>query len=213
MSKLNRRDFGVMALAATGCLTLPRELFGKVDSVVNGVAIGAQSYSFRSMPLQAAIKAMAEIGIGECELWQGHVEPRRRGTPREELREWRLTVPLKTFEDIGQSFHDAGVNVHAYNYSFQDNYSDEEIKRGFEMAKALGAKYITASSNVSTAKRIDPYARQHNMRVGMHNHSRIEPNQFATPEDFAAAREGNSEYIAINLDIGHFTAAGFDAAA
>jgi sugar phosphate isomerase/epimerase len=44
----------------------------------------------------------------------------------------------------------------------------------------------------------------------MHNHSRIRENEFATPDDFAAARKGMSEYIAINLDIGHFVAAGFD---
>ena len=43
----------------------------------------------------------------------------------------------------------------------------------------------------------------------MHNHSRIRENQYATPDDFAAAAEGN-EFIAVNLDIGHFVAAGFD---
>ena len=79
------------------------------------------------------------------------------------------------------------------------------------MAKALGARVITASSNVTTARRIDPFARKHKMRVGMHNHSRIEENEFATPADFEKARRGMSEYIAINLDIGHFTAANFDA--
>ena len=46
--------------------------------------IGVQSYSFRTLPLDAAIKAvMSDIGIGECELYSGHVEPRPSfGGPR-----------------------------------------------------------------------------------------------------------------------------------
>jgi sugar phosphate isomerase/epimerase len=46
--------------------------------------------------------------------------------------------------------------------------------------------------------------------VAFHNHSNIQPNEFARPEDFAEAMRGRSKYIAINLDIGHFTAAGYD---
>ena len=39
------------------------------------------------------------------------------------------------------------------------------------------------------------------------------PDEFSTPDSFALAMKGASEYIGVNLDIGHFTAAGGDAVA
>jgi len=211
MTALTRREWNRLALASLGALSLPATTPAaeKPNSVIKGVQIGVQSYSFRDRPLSDAIKAMVEIGLSSCELYSGHVEPKE--LKREELRDWRLKTPLSQFTDIGQKFKEAGIELYAYNYSFREDFTDEEIKRGFEMAKALGAKLITASSNVNTAKRIDVYARQYKMKVGMHNHSRIRENEFATPDDFAKAMEGNSKYICINLDIGHFTAANFDA--
>jgi sugar phosphate isomerase/epimerase len=60
------------------------------------------------------------------------------------------------------------------------------------------------------AKRVVPFAETHKMAVAMHNHSNVEdPNEFATPESFAAAGR-LSKYFKVNLDIGHFTAANYD---
>ena len=80
------------------------------------------------------------------------------------------------------------------------------------MARALGAPVITASANQEVVRRVAPHAEKAKMRVGMHNHSDVNPNEFATPDDFARAL-AVSPIIAVNLDIGHFTAANFDAAA
>jgi sugar phosphate isomerase/epimerase len=213
-----RREFGGLALAAGAvALDWPSLPFLK------GVRIGVQSYSFRTLPLEDAIKAMKELGIAECELWQGHVEPRPTMVPnpaggpprppegfRDELREWRLTAPSVALRSVWNSFDNAGVKVQAYNYSFNESFTDEEIDRGFVIAKAFGAAFITASSTLKTLPRLVPFAEKHKMTVAMHNHSNIkDPNEFATPESFEAALK-QSKYFAINLDIGHFVAAGFD---
>lgn len=191
-----RRTFAKLAAAA----------FAKINSKIGGVTIGAQTYSFRDRPLEACIVGMKEVRLGEAELWSGHLEPKDPAA----LKIWRLNPPLDHLHQVRKEFDDAGIQLYAFNYSFTEKFTDEEIARGFDMAKALGVKYITASSNVSTAKRIDPFAQKHQIYVALHNHSDIKPNEFARPEDFEEAMHGTSKYIAINLDIGHFTAAGYD---
>ena len=217
--KITRREWTKVMFASAAATVLPGNLFGKtqmINSKFKGVQIGAQSYSFRDRPLDKVVEAMAQIGLGVCELWQvSHVEPLRFPEStlptREALRQWRLTSSVDECKKIRQKFNNAGIDIYAYNYSFRDDYTDEEIAKGFEMAQALGAKCITASSNLNVVKRVDEAAKKYKMRVGFHNHSNIKPNEFATPDDFAKAMTGSSDYICANLDIGHFTAANFDA--
>jgi len=65
-----RRHFGKLALAS-----LPlAKAFADIDSKIDGVQLGSQSYSFRDLPLDAAIKAMAADGLGDCELFSPHIE-------------------------------------------------------------------------------------------------------------------------------------------
>src|SRR5437868_8059920 len=120
---LSRRDFHRLALAG-----LPALAAAKPDSKINGVQIGNQSYSFRDRSLDDAIKGMLEVGLSECELYQGHIEP--KGS-REEVRKWRTTVSMDVFKDVRKKFHDAGIQLYAYNYSFRDDFTDDEIARGF----------------------------------------------------------------------------------
>jgi len=223
-SRLTRREFGAIAL---GAFALPQ--------IVNGVRLGAQSYSFRDLPrtpggdaVDQVIRAFKECELTECELFAPQVEPQfstgargRRGDPpspeavtaRDDLRQWRLETPLDHFTRIGDKFKAAGIEIYAYNYSPDMSFTDAEIDRGFDMAKAMGAQIITASTQLDTAKRIAPFAERHRMIVAMHGHSNTsDANEFATPESFAAAMK-LSKYFKVNLDIGHFTAANYDAVA
>jgi sugar phosphate isomerase/epimerase len=224
----SRRDLGKLALAA---LPVSAALGKAINSKVAGVQLGVQSYSFRDLPLDEAIKAMVADGLGDCELFSPHIEmggmkppapggrnhmtreERRAASAahEEKLHKWRLTVPLDYFKDVRKKFNDNGINLYAYNLSFNDHFTDEEIDRGFLMAKALGVGIITASTTIPVAQRVVPFAEKHKMIVAMHGHSNLtDPNQFATPESFAKAL-AMSKYYRVNLDIGHFTAANFDA--
>lgn len=215
MASISRRDAGKLLLAGFAGFKVAREqLFAAewINSVIRGVQIGAQSYSFRDRPLDACIDAYRTVGLGECELYQGHVEPDEDKTEREKLRRWRLTTPLSHFHEIRGRFDNAGVLLYAYNYSFRKDMTDAEIQRGFEMAQALGVKHITASANVSIAHKVDEYAQKYKIMVGFHGHDETyKPDEFSTAETFARAMKGASPYLGVNLDIGHFTAAGGDA--
>ena len=201
----SRRDFGKLALS----LPLVRNLLAqrKINSTIKGVQIGAQTYSFRDLPLEGMIRAMVEAGLGDCEVFSPHIEPKRS---REELREWRLNAPLEVMSQARKKFDDAGIAVSAYNLSFNDSFTDPEIDRGFQLSKAFGVNMITASSTLSCAPRLVKGAEKHGMIVAFHGHADVkDPNQFAKPESFAKAL-AMSDRFRINLDIGHFVAAGYD---
>ncbi len=230
----SRRDFARMALAG-----LPlTAAWAKVNSVVDGVHLGVQTYSFRDFTgpdvIGEVIKAMTDIGLGECELFgpqtepgameamkkvfsnfqAGQTEAERKtaaaamAAEMKEIGRKRMSLPLDHFRGIANRFTGAGIEIYAYNGSFGP--SAEENNRTFEIAKALGAQIITWSGTVSIARQVASLADRHQMIVAVHGHSDVkDPNQFATPESFAKVM-GMSKYFWVNLDIGHFTAANYD---
>src|SRR5262245_49271719 len=108
----SRRDFTrmVAGMPLAGIFGRTAAAAPKIDSTIHGVRFGAQSYSFRDLTLEKCIEGMAQIGLGECELFQNHVEdpgvariratlrptpdPAGEMSPRQLLRYWRLNVAL-----------------------------------------------------------------------------------------------------------------------
>ena len=131
----------------------------------------------------------------------------------EKLAQWRSSTTAATWKGVTKKFNDAGVDVALLCYNMQDTMKDEDIEYGFTMAKGLGVKGITTSTTLTMAKRIAPVADKHKLLVGYHGHDATnDPNQTATLESYDTLM-GYGKYNGINLDIGHFTAAGYDAVA
>jgi sugar phosphate isomerase/epimerase len=230
----------------------------RIDSTVDGVRLGASTYSFRDFPkgadhtqLDATIQALKDCNAGIIELFAPTIEQpgasapvggRRPGGPggpsaggpppdpkviaermraranspevlkaRSDLRAWRLATPMTYFHDVRKKFDEAGVDVYCYTMNYRDDFTDEEIEKTFEQTKALGSKIIATSTQAPMAARLLPFAEKHKIIVAFHGHSNLtDPNEFATPASFAKVT-AQSKYFKINLDIGHFTAANFDA--
>lgn len=238
--KLTRREWNSLALMGIGSLFIP-SVFGSCKTAGAGIParlmgtpaakqakelgimLGTQTYSFRDRSLDEAIKAMVQLGVKSCELWDGHVEPRHlqweagqtpttAKTKAENIRKWRDTLDMSTIRAIKTKFDNAGINIVAYTSTIKDNTSDSDIDLMFRIAQNLGVDTINSSATVKVMKRIDPYAQKYKIQVAMHNHSHVEnPNEISSPDSFTRGMAGLSDYININLDIGHFTAANFDA--
>jgi sugar phosphate isomerase/epimerase len=236
LTSYSRRDFGKLVLAGLP-LTLA---FKGLDSKINGVQIGSITYSFRTIPdAEEIIKAYQKLGLSEVELMSNHAEALagapasggpggggRRGeqTPEqqeaarkaaqaraEELRKWRSSVSMDKFKDVRKKWNDAGVDVRLLTFNMNVNTTkDEDIEYAFQMAKALGVKAITTSTQVSMAKRVAPFADKHKLMVGFHGHDQTErPDEVSTEETFKTVMAA-SKYFGANLDIGHYTAANGD---
>lgn len=129
---------------------------------------------------------------------------------REDLRQWRLSTPASHFHEIRKKFDSAGITLQSYTLNFRNDYTDPELDKCFEQAKALGVKTIASSTQLTMLDRLAPLAEKHKIYVALHGHNNTaDPNEFSSPETFQKALD-RSSWFRINLDIGHFTAAGFD---
>lgn len=120
------------------------------------------------------------------------------------VADWRSSVSMDKFIELRKMYNDAGVSIYAWKPSaFDAENSDEEVEYALRAAKALGAKSCTRElpEDDALTQRLGDLAAKHGVYMGYHNHTQ------ATPTLWDTALE-QSEYNSMNLDIGHWVAAG-----
>jgi sugar phosphate isomerase/epimerase len=121
-----------------------------------------------------------------------------------EVAGWRASVSMDKFKQVKKMYHDTGVTIYAFKpNTFGQNNTDAEIDYGFRAAKALGATHITLElpGDDAHTKKLGHMAAKHKIYVAYHGHEQQTP----TIWDTALAQ---SKYNAMNLDLGHYVAAG-----
>jgi sugar phosphate isomerase/epimerase len=128
----------------------------------------------------------------------------RMDSYNKEVAKWRAGVSMEKFKQVKKMYNDAGVTIYAFKpNAFGQNNTDAEIDYGFRAAKALGATHITLElpGDDARTKKLGDVAAKHKIQVAYHGHEQQTP----TIWDTALAQ---SKYNAMNLDLGHYVAAG-----
>src|SRR5690349_15929866 len=101
MPLISRRDAGkLMLIGCAGGMLHGRLVSAapKPNSVVRGVQIGAQAWSFRDRSLNACIVALTDVGLSECELSQAQFT--RPNPPDPDPNPVHNDTPLSVYKDI-----------------------------------------------------------------------------------------------------------------
>lgn len=203
------------------------------NSKFHGVQVGVITYSFRSLPgsPEQTLKYITDSGISAIELmgdpaeefagkpvnpvkmkpWTNGQAPKYTDEERAQMAEyvktvaaWRATVPMDKFVAFRKMYNKAGVSIYAYKpNALEPRSTDAEIEYALKAAKALGAKSVTVELPTDPAHslRLGKLAEKHKVYIGYHAHTQATD----TAWDVALAQ---SPYNSMNLDCGHYIAAG-----
>ncbi|MCK5440436.1 MAG: sugar phosphate isomerase/epimerase [Maribacter sp.] len=118
--------------------------------------------------------------------------------------QWRTAASMDKFAKLKKMYKSAGVDIYGFKPSaFGTRNTDAEIDYGLRAAKALGASHVTLElpgDHAHTLK-LGTMASKHGMHVAYHGHEQQTPTWWDTAL-------GQSEHNMMNLDLGHYIAAG-----
>ena len=240
MTELSRREFGTLVLAGLPLSLLLDKINSRIGGVQIGAitysfrtlpvedvlkaytTIGLGEMELMSNHCEALAGAPSgrpstgsgQAGGGGATRGRGALTPEQqaaRDAAVKALADFRKNATEATFAPVRKRIEDMGVELKLLCYNMNvDRTTDDEIEYAFMMAKWLGVAAISTSTQVSMANRLAPFADKHKMMVGFHGHANTQDkNEVATPESFDAVMAA-SKYHGANLDIGHYTEAGYD---
>ncbi|MEP7106530.1 MAG: sugar phosphate isomerase/epimerase [Ferruginibacter sp.] len=222
-----------LLMAGPAAWTKPFFLAEIPGSKFFGVQIGVITYSFRSMPgnVEQLLKYVTDSGISAIELMGDEVEdyagrpvnpvtmpPWVAGKPpkftdeqkaqmavyQKQVADWRSMVPMDKFIEIKKMYNKAGVDIYAFKpNALGSNNTDAEIEYALKAAKTMGAHSVTVElpKNSDHSKRLGDFGAKHKIYIGYHAHTQATD----TAWDTALSQ---SKYNSMNLDCGHYIAAG-----
>jgi sugar phosphate isomerase/epimerase len=121
-----------------------------------------------------------------------------------EVAAWRSSVSMDKFKQLKKMYKSAGVSIYGFKpNAFGLDNTDAEINFAMRAAKTLGASQVTLEhpSNDAHTLKLGNMALKNGIKVGYHGHEQQTPTFWDTALSQSPAN-------ALNLDLGHYVAAG-----
>jgi sugar phosphate isomerase/epimerase len=117
----------------------------------------------------------------------------------EELKQWRLSVPMDKYKAFRKMYEQAGVKIYAFKLPPTMRMSDEEYAYIWNVAETLGADHVTMELPTDDAllQRVAAYAAKRRLQIAFHTHGQGGSSGFEKAL-------GASKYTALNFDVGHY---------
>jgi len=160
-----------------------------------GLKVGIASYTFRKMPLDAALKATRRLGLRYLSIKDAHLS-------------------LKSMPDerraVAQKVKDAGITLMSCgNISMQND--EANIRAVFEYARDAGIPTIVCSPHPDSMPILDRMVKAFDIKLAIHNHG-PEDKRFPSPYDVWKAVQSYDRRIGLCIDVGHTARAQVDSA-
>jgi sugar phosphate isomerase/epimerase len=159
-----------------------------------GLKVGVASYSYNRLPLDAAIRAVARVGVNYVSIKDAHLPMKSSAEERTEV--------AKKFKDAGITPISCGV------VSMTDDESN--IRNAFEYARDAGIPTIVCKPTRASLPVLDQMVKQFGTRLAIHNHG-PEDKVWPSPLDVWEAIQKFDERIGVCIDVGHTARCGVDA--
>jgi len=168
---------------------------GKPADPWRGLHVGAASYSFRKLPLDAAIKAIQRVDLHYVSIKDFHL-------PMNSTREQR--------QDVAKKFRDAGITPISCGVISTKN-DENDVRRAFEYARDIGVPTIVGMPDPKSMPLLDKYVKEFDIKLAIHNHG-PESKEWKSPYDAWEAVKDHDPRIGLCIDVGHTARAGVDPA-
>ena len=122
-----------------------------------------------------------------------------------DYEQWRKKVSITDYARLRKMYNDAGVSIYAFkpNYLLSKGNSDANINYAMQAGKFLGASHVTIElpRKPEHSLKLGQLAEKNGIYIAYHGHEQQNPTWWDTALS-------QSPYNAINLDLGHYVAAG-----